>query len=512
MIEAKLFAHQLLEELRRDIPLLDYSALALPEVEVEACVVFKQDGVAAGVEEAAEFLKLLGFSISFQTADGTYVQKGGEALCFIGPAREVVKVERTVLNVITHASGIATYVRRLVEKVGSINPRCRVAATRKTLPFLRYLEKKAVLLGGGDPHRGSLSDAVMYKDSHLAVASIERLSPAPAPFVLKREVEVSTAEEALKAAELGFEVVMLDNTPPEEVARARKLLEERGLRVILEASGGITEENIHLYAPHVDVISIGKITHSAPALDASLEVREVKARVGILGYGALGSQVAELVAGDREMGLVAVYDIDREKCKKAEGLGAKCVEDIDELISRSQFVVETAGAEAVLQYGCKILEAGRHLVAATVGAAARLDCKGGGMLFLPSGAVGGLDLLAAAGGRVVHRVTKVGDFKEEGPASVLYWRHPRNLNSSVALQMATGGEVHVVFQGGGKPGVNIHEVEVEHPWGRAFVRLENYAAGHSSLLAARSIYMLLKSAVLILNRRAKVVVGTFKAL
>ncbi|MFN3804171.1 MAG: carboxylating nicotinate-nucleotide diphosphorylase [Pyrobaculum sp.] len=512
MIEARLFAYQLLEELRRDIPLLDYSALALPKVEVEACVVFKQDGIAAGVEEAAEFLKLLGFSISFQAADGTYVQKGGEALCFVGPAREVVKVERTVLNVIIHASGIATYVRRLVERVKAVNPKCRVAATRKTLPFLRYLEKKAVLLGGGDPHRGSLSDAVMYKDSHLAVASIEGLSQAPTPFVLRREVEVSTAEGALKAAELGFEVIMLDNAPPEEVAKAHKLLAERGLRVILEASGGITEENIHLYAPYVDVISIGKITHSAPALDASMEVREVKARVGVLGYGALGSLVAELIARDNEMRLVAVYDIDREKCKKAEALGAKCVKDVEELISHSQFVVETAGAEAVLQHGCKILEAGRHLIAATVGAAATLNCKGDGMLFLPSGAVGGLDLLAASGGRVIHKVVKAGDFKEGGPASVLYWRHPRNLNSSVALQMASGSEVHVVFQGGGKPGVNIHEIEVEHPWGRAFIKLENYASGHSSLLAARSIYTLLKSAVLLLNRRARVVVGTFKAL
>ncbi len=507
MIEARLFAYQLLEELRRDIPLLDYSALALPEREVEACVVFRESGVAAGVAEVAELLKLLGFKITLQAPDGAYVESGREVLCFVGSIRDVVKVERTALNVIMHASGVATYVRRLVERVKSINPKCRIAATRKTLPFLRYLEKKAVLLGGGDPHRHSLSDAVMYKDSHLAAAPLEELAKAPTPFTAKREVEVSTVEEVVKAAELGFDVVMLDNATPEEVERASRLLSERGLRsrVTLEASGGVTEENVHMYALHVDVISIGRITHSAPALDVALEVREPKARVGILGYGKLGRAVAELVTRDSDMELTAVYDVDVEKCS-----GANCVKNVEELISRSQFVVETASAEAVMQYGCRILEAGRHLIAATVGAAAQLKCRGGGILFLPSGAVGGLDLLTAVGGRVVHRVVKSGDFQAAGRADELYWRYPRNLNASVALQLASGSEVQVAFQGGGEPGVNIHEIEVEHPWGRAWIRLENRAVEQSSLVAARSIYATLKSAVSL--QRARVIVGTFKVL
>ncbi|MEM1519663.1 MAG: carboxylating nicotinate-nucleotide diphosphorylase [Pyrobaculum sp.] len=512
MIEARLFAYQLLEELRRDIPLLDYSAAALPLEEIEACVVFRKAAVAAGVEEAAEFLKLLGFRVTKAVAEGTAAV--GDVLCFQGPLREVAKVERTVLNVIIHASGVATYVKKLVEAARAANPRVRVAATRKTLPFLRYLEKKAVWVAGGDPHRSSLTDAVMYKDTHKWALSLRDLAQAPAPFVVKREVEVSTAEEAVEAAMLGFDVVMLDNAPPEEVARAHRLLTERGLRdrVVLEASGGIDESNISQYAPYVDVISIGKITHSAPAVDAALEVRgRPRARVGLLGFGALGREVARLVAQDQELRLTVVYDVDRERCREAEGLGARCVESPRELAREADYVVEAAGVDAVLQHGCEILEAGAHLITATVGAAVELKCRGPGVLFIPSGAVGGLDLLAAAGGKVRHRVHKAVEIEDSGPAAEMFRRHPRSLNSSVALQTAAGSETYVELKKG-PPGVIVHEIEVEHPWGRAYVKLENYAVGRSSLLAAASLYRTLKSAVAITRGEARAVVGTFKTL
>lgn len=512
MIEAKLFAYKLLEELREDLLFLDPSSAAVPNTTVEACVVAKADGVVAGIEEAVEFLRLLGFELLKAVEDGAQVAKGDEVLCFTGPARDVLKVERTLLNLLIHASGIATYTRRVVEKVKAVNPKCRVAATRKTLPFLRYIEKKAVWIGGGDPHRLSLSHGVIYKDNHKALVSLGELAKAEVPLMAKREVEVSSAEEAVEAAKLGFEIIMLDNVTPEEAARAHQMLQALGLRerVVLEASGGIDENTAPLYAPYVDVVSMGKLTHSAPALDMSLEIRPAKARVGIIGFGTLGKEVAKLVEQDLGMELVAVYDVDAERCREA---GPKCVRDVEELIQRAQYVVEAASADAVLQYACRILEKGRHLVVASVGALTKLNCKKQrGIIFVPSGAIAGLDLAAAVGGRIRHRAVKgVVDQETRGVAEELYWRYPRNLNASVALALASRSRVEVEIGGGAPPSVNVHEIEVEHQWGRAYIRLENRAVGPSSLVAARSIYRTLKSAVLMATGKAKVVVGTFAA-
>jgi len=510
MIEAKLFAYKLLEELREDLHFLDPSSAAVPNTTVEACVVAKANGVAAGVEEAAEFLRLLGFELLSAVEDGSQVERGDEVLCFTGPARDMLKVERTLLNLLIHASGIATYTRRVVEKVRAANPKCRVAATRKTLPFLRYIEKKAVWVGGGDIHRLSLSHGVIYKDHHKALAPLGELAKAEVPLVAKREVEVSSAEEAVEAAKLGFDMILLDNVTPEEAARAHQMLQALGLRerVVLEVAGGIDENTAPLYAPYVDLVLMGKLTHSAPALDMSLEVRPAKARVGIIGFGALGKEVAKLVEQDPDMELVAVYDIDAERCREA---GPKCVKDVDELIQRAQYVVEAASADAVLQYACRILEKGRHLVVASVGALTKLKCeRQRGMIFVPSGAIAGLDLAAAVGGRIRHRVAKssVGQ-GARGSAEELYWRYSRNLNASVALALASGSRVEAEIGGGAPPGVNVHEIEVEHQWGRAYIRLENSAVGPSSLVAARSIYRALKSAVLMTTGKAKVIVGTF---
>jgi len=323
---------------------------------------------------------------------------------------------------------------------------------------------------------------------------------------------MSSAEEAVEEARLGFEIIMLDNVTPEEVAKAHQMLQVLGLRerVVLEASGGIDENTAPLYAPYVDVVSMGKLTHSAPALDMSLEIRPAKARVGLIGFGALGKEVAKLVERDSDMELVAVYDLDAERCREA---GPKCVRDVDELIQRAQYVVEAASAEAVLQYACRILEKGRHLVVASVGTLTKLSCKRQrGIIFVPSGAVAGLDLAAAVGGRIRHKVAKSAvERGARGGTEELYWRYPRNFNASVALALASGSRVEVKISGGAPSGVNVHEVEIEHQWDRAYIRLENSAVGPSSLVAARSIYGTLKSAVLMTTGKAEVVVGTFAA-
>jgi len=513
MIEAKLFAYELLEELKRDLPFLDFASLALPADEAEACVVAKAVGILAGAEEAAEFLKLLGFQLTKALPDGARVKPGDEVMCFKGPARDIPKVERTLLNLLIHASGVATYTRKLVDLARSLNPRLRVAATRKTLPHLRYIEKKAVLIGGGDPHRFSLSDAVMVKDTHLELADLNLLFSAPRSFIHKLEVEAKTAEEVLRAVELGADIVMLDNMPPEEVRRVHEELERRGLRgrVILEASGGIDERNIALYAPYVDVISMGRLTHSAPALDMSLEVRPSAVPVGLLGYGRLGAEAAKMITSDPELELVGVYDASPERCAEAEKAGLRCL-PLEELVDKSEFVVEAASAEAVLQHGCAILERGGHLIVASVGALTKLPRCGTGLVFAISGAIGGLDLVAATRGEVRHVMHKHGAEEKGGEAEQLYWQMPRQLNSAVAIKLAGARRVDVEMKGDAPEGLIVHEIHIKHDAGQAYIRVENVARGTSSVVAAHSLYATLKSAVKLLKRRGKIVVGTFAVL
>jgi nicotinate-nucleotide pyrophosphorylase (carboxylating) len=278
MIEARLFAYKLLDALREDDPFWDLTSVIVPNEYGEACVRVKEDCVVAGMEEVTELLRLLGLEFTVLRGDGDVAKAGDCVLIIRGQKPDLLKVERVVLNVLMRASGIATMTRRILERARSVNPRVRVAATRKTTPFLRYLEKKAVAIGGGDPHRFSLSDAVLIKDNHIrAVGSLEKaiiLARERSPFTVKIEVEVETVEDAIKAAELGVDIIMLDNMKPSDVAKVHEELVRRGLRdrVILEASGGINEDNVIEYARYVDVVSIGALTHSYKSIDMSMDL------------------------------------------------------------------------------------------------------------------------------------------------------------------------------------------------------------------------------------------------
>jgi nicotinate-nucleotide pyrophosphorylase (carboxylating) len=278
MIEARLFAYKLLDALREDDPFWDITSAIIPREYGEACVRVKEDCVIAGMEEVVEFLKLIGLDFVVLKGDGETARVGDCVLIIKGQKPDLLKVERVVLNVLMRASGIATMTRRILDKARRVNPNVRVAATRKTTPFLRYLEKKAVAVGGGDPHRFSLSDAVLIKDNHIrAVGSLEKaiiLAREGTPFTAKIEVEVETVEDAIKAAELGVDIIMLDNTSPGDVAKVHEELVRRGLRgrVVLEASGGINEDNVVEYARYVDVVSIGALTHSYKSIDMSMDL------------------------------------------------------------------------------------------------------------------------------------------------------------------------------------------------------------------------------------------------
>jgi nicotinate-nucleotide pyrophosphorylase (carboxylating) len=155
----------------------------------------------------------------------------------------------------------------------------RIAATRKTTPGFRVFEKKAVFLGGGDTHRFNLSDAVLIKDNHIAILGLEEClhrAKERASFAKKIEVEIENAADMIKAARGGADIIMFDNMSPEEIARGVEQLQETGLRdrLLLEASGGITLDNLSEYAASgVDVISLGALTRDVKWIDLSLEMQ-----------------------------------------------------------------------------------------------------------------------------------------------------------------------------------------------------------------------------------------------
>ena len=253
-----------------------------PETVAEAEVISKEAGTVAGIEEAEILSESLRLTAKTHVKDGDKVKPDQILLKIEGNARTILVVERTLLNIISRMSGIATAAANMVERIRKAESRTRIACTRKTAPGLLYFDKKAVLLGGGDPHRFHLDDMVLIKDNHIAIAgSVEKAvkrARERASFSKKIEVEVTSGEDILPAIHAGADVIMLDNFSPKHVEKAIALLKDKKLRerVLLEASGGITERNLLEYASKgVDIISIGTITNSAKALDISLEIRNV---------------------------------------------------------------------------------------------------------------------------------------------------------------------------------------------------------------------------------------------
>jgi nicotinate-nucleotide pyrophosphorylase (carboxylating) len=281
----KILEEKLKQLLAEDVGRGDVTSAAVvpAELTVEAAVVAKEAGVAAGIEEAGILAESLGLSVKAEVADGEKIRNGQIILKISGNAQIILSAERTILNLLSRMSGIATATRRLVEKLQNAKAKAKIAATRKTAPGLGYFDKKAVLVGGGDPHRLRLDDMVLVKDNHIAIAgSVEnavKKAKQNAPFSKKIEVEVTNTADALKAAEAGADIVMLDNFSPTQVREAVAALKKAGFfgKVLLEVSGGITEQNLLEYSStQVDIVSMGALTHSVKALDISLEVAAVK--------------------------------------------------------------------------------------------------------------------------------------------------------------------------------------------------------------------------------------------
>jgi nicotinate-nucleotide pyrophosphorylase (carboxylating) len=284
-IPRKILEEKLTKLLAEDIGQGDVTSAAIDtsECTAEAEVIAKAEGIVAGIEEAAVLAETLGLEVETQVADGEKVKSGDIIMKLAGDARTILAMERTMLNLVSRMSGIATATNELVVKIRKAKLATRIAATRKTAPGLAYFDKKAVLIGGGDPHRLHLDDMVLIKDNHIVLAgSLEnavKKAKKNASFSKKIEVEVTGPVDAVKAAELGADIVMLDNFSPVQIGEAVALLKKAGFfgKVLLEASGGINEENLLDYASaQVDIVSLGGLTHSVKALDISLEITKAK--------------------------------------------------------------------------------------------------------------------------------------------------------------------------------------------------------------------------------------------
>ena len=253
-------------------------AVIPPELKGKGCIRVKAGGVLAGVEVAARvFCKVdPQLQVEVIVADGARVEAGQVVAVIEGRVASILKGERTALNFLQRLSGIASETARYVEAIAGLP--VTVTDTRKTAPGLRPLEKYAVRMGGGQNHRQHLGDGVLIKDNHLAALSCQGVSLAQAiqkarakiARPLKIEVEVETLEQALEAAQAGADILLLDNMGLEDM---RQVVEGVGGRALTEASGNVNLESIRAVAETgVDFISVGALTHSAPALDIGLEL------------------------------------------------------------------------------------------------------------------------------------------------------------------------------------------------------------------------------------------------
>lgn len=267
----------LLRFIEEDAPNGDItSEVVIPDVECHAVIRAEDTGIVAGLTEARALFSHFSVRVIPDMTDGDTARPGDILLSLDGNAKKILLVERTALNIIGRMSGIATRTRDLSDRVATVNPACRVAATRKTCPGFGALDKKAVRIGGGDPHRANLSDGFLIKDNHVAIVPLEEaIRTAQAYSAYKKiEVEVESGGDAVRAARAGADIIMLDNMTPAQVTDTLLLLKNAGLRdcVTIEVSGGIDERTLAGYAATgADIISMGSLTNSVTNFSVSLE-------------------------------------------------------------------------------------------------------------------------------------------------------------------------------------------------------------------------------------------------
>ena len=265
----------ILRSLEEDAPFGDITTDVTVAGDATASGVFraKESGVLCGIDIARRTFELVGGEVAFvkKKADGDLLEKGDIVAEISGNAASILMGERTALNLMQRASGIATATRRAMQAVEGTQ--ARITDTRKTMPGLRKLDKYAVRAAGAGNHRFSLSDGILIKDNHIAaaggIAPAVRAAKRKAPHTLKVEVEVESLDGLREALEAGADIIMLDNMT---CALMREAVELTAGRAVLEASGNMGERDLaEVAATGVDLISIGGLTHSVKALDISLK-------------------------------------------------------------------------------------------------------------------------------------------------------------------------------------------------------------------------------------------------
>ncbi|MCK4607153.1 MAG: carboxylating nicotinate-nucleotide diphosphorylase [candidate division Zixibacteria bacterium] len=280
------------QALEEDVGCGDLTSLACFQPDtIKAGIVAKSDGVLSGLTPAQLVFGIVDSAnqIRVLSGDGDPFRAGDRIVEIEGLNQTILTAERTALNFMAHLSGVATLTSRFVRAVTDVEGRCRILDTRKTTPGWRYLEKQAVIHGGGMNHRLGLYDMMLIKDNHIASAgSIAAAVKQAREYLATRdfrlqfgntgesieiEVEVTTEAEITEAIEAGITRLLVDNQSPESLRHLVRLARELNPRVRLEASGNVTLDNVaEIAACGVDFISAGALTHSAPACDFSLKV------------------------------------------------------------------------------------------------------------------------------------------------------------------------------------------------------------------------------------------------
>jgi nicotinate-nucleotide pyrophosphorylase (carboxylating) len=241
--------------------------------QVEFTVNCREDAIICGTTIAEYYFRAYS-SINFKilVTDGTKVKANTAIITGAGNAGEMLTLERIILNFMQHLSGVATLTGKYVAKIDGT--KAQIYDTRKTIPSLRMLQKYAVTCGGGRNHRLSLDSGILIKDNHIAIAGNIGLAIKKAkmntPHYAKIEVECDTLAEVAEAVAEGVDIIMLDNMTTEEITQAIKII---GGKALIEVSGGVSLDTVaDIAKTGVDMISVGKLTHSAPAIDIGLDI------------------------------------------------------------------------------------------------------------------------------------------------------------------------------------------------------------------------------------------------
>jgi nicotinate-nucleotide pyrophosphorylase (carboxylating) len=263
------------EALQEDIGRGDLFFLVTDNRYIDAKIVAKEDGVLAGVTYAKTLCKMEKISTNFIKKDGQSVKEGDTIAILSGKAKKILMCERVVLNMLQHASGIATNVHSYIKNLE--NKDIKLLDTRKTRPHLRIFEKYAVRCGGGSNHRMGLDDCLMIKDTHLgAISDLDlfiKIARKRLPYTSKIEVECESFDACKIAMKAGCDMIMCDNMPIDEIKKVVEYRDRKFGHILIEASGNITKENIKDFSKTgVDAISSGSLIHQATWLDFSMRV------------------------------------------------------------------------------------------------------------------------------------------------------------------------------------------------------------------------------------------------